>query len=68
MKWFIQMNLKDGDEKDEESQAKDKIISFYLNSLEEKPTEKCFVHLEIAVYSWIGSVAQATPEPWTRED
>jgi hypothetical protein len=43
-------------------------ISLFLNSLDEKSTDKCFVHLEIAVYSWIGSVAQATPEPWTRED
>jgi hypothetical protein len=68
MKWFIQMNLKDGDEKDEESQAKDKIISFYLNSLEEKSTEKCFVHLEIAVNHWIGSVAQAQPGLVRRED
>jgi hypothetical protein len=61
------MYLKDGDEKDEEDRAKER-ISLFLNSLDEKSTEKCFVHLEIAVYSWIGSVAQATPEPWTRED
>jgi hypothetical protein len=65
---MIEMNSKDGVEKDAEGRAKDKNISLYLNSLEEKSTEKCFVHLEISVYSWIGSVAQATPEPWTRED
>jgi hypothetical protein len=62
------MNLKDGDEKDEEGRAKDKMISLYLNSLGEELTDRCSVHLEIAVYSWINSVAQATPESWTRED
>jgi hypothetical protein len=62
------MNSKDGDEKDEEGRAKDKIISWFLNSLGEELTDRCSIHLEIAVYCWIGSVAQATPEPWTRED
>jgi hypothetical protein len=58
------------DEKDEDGQAKDKNITLYLksqNEVEELP-EKCFVQLEIAVYSWIGSVAQAPPEVLTRED
>jgi hypothetical protein len=62
------MYSKDGDGKDGEGQAKDKIISFYLKSQEEELTDKCFVLLEIAVYSWIGSVAQEPPESWTRED
>jgi hypothetical protein len=62
------MNLKDGGEKDEHGQAKDKTISLYLKSLDENSTDKCFVHLEVSVYSWIGSVAQAPPESWTRED
>jgi hypothetical protein len=55
------MNLKDGDEKDEEGRAKDKNITLYLNSLGKGSTDKCCVHLEIAVYSWINSVAQAPP-------
>jgi hypothetical protein len=55
------------DEKDEEGLAKDKIICFYLKSQEEELTDK-FVLLEISVYSWIGSVAQAPPVSWTRED
>jgi hypothetical protein len=65
---MIEMCSKDGDEKDEEGQAKDKIISWFLNSLGEELTDKCFVHLDVSVYSWIGSVAQATPESWNRED
>jgi hypothetical protein len=62
------MNLRDGDEKDKKGQAKDKIISFYLNSEEEELTDKCFVQLEVSIYSWIGSVPQAQPEIWRRED
>jgi hypothetical protein len=62
------MNSKDGDEKDEEGQAKDKIISLYLKSLEEDLTDKYFVQFEISVYSWVGSVARAPPESWNRED
>jgi hypothetical protein len=66
------MYLKDGDEEDEEDeegQAKDKVITLYLNSLEEgESTDKCFVDLEIAVYSWIGSVAQAPSALVRRED
>jgi hypothetical protein len=63
------MNLKDGDEKDEEGLAKDKNITLYLKSLvEEELTDKCFVHLEIAVYSWINSVPQAQPGLVIRED
>jgi hypothetical protein len=68
MKWIIQMNSKDGDEKDEKGRAKDKIISFYLSLLEEESTEKCFVDLEISIYSWINSVAQGPPELVKRED
>jgi hypothetical protein len=68
MKWIIQMNSKDGDEKDEKGQAKDKFICLYLSLLEEESTEKCFVDLEISIYSWINSVAQATPELVKRED
>jgi hypothetical protein len=58
------MYLKDGDEKDEEDdegRAKDKIISLFLKSQEEESNDKCFVHLEVSVYSWINSVAQAPP-------
>jgi hypothetical protein len=62
------MNSKDGDEKDEEGQAKDKNISLYLKSLEEDLTDKYFVQFEISVYSWVGSVARAPPESWNRED
>jgi hypothetical protein len=62
------MNSKDGDEKDEEGEAKDKNISLDLNSEEEELTDKCFVHLEIAVNHWIGSVAQAQPGLVRRED
>jgi hypothetical protein len=54
--------------KDEEGRAKDKIISLYLKSQEEELTDKCFVHLEVSVYSWIGSVAQAPPGLVRRED
>jgi hypothetical protein len=54
---------------DEEGHLKDKIISLYLNSEEEEElTDKCLVHLEIAVYSWINSVAQAPPGLVMRED
>jgi hypothetical protein len=67
-KWIIWMYLKDGVEKDEEGQAKDKIVSLYLKSLEEESTDKCFVQLEVAVYSWIGSVTEAPPELVRRED
>jgi hypothetical protein len=62
------MYLKDGNEKDGEGQAKDKIISFYLKSLEEESNDKCFVQIEISVYSWIGSVAQASPRLVKREE
>jgi hypothetical protein len=62
------MNLKDGDEKDEKGQAKERIISLCLNSLEEESTEKCFVQLEISIYSWINSVAHAPPKLFRRED
>jgi hypothetical protein len=64
------MNWKDGDKKDENGQAKDKIIclGLFLNSLGKGLTDKCCVHLEIAVYSWIGSVAQAPPGLVRRED
>jgi hypothetical protein len=61
------MYSKDGDEKDEEGLATDKIISFYLKSQGEELTDK-FVLLEISVYSWIRSVAQEPPASWTRED
>jgi hypothetical protein len=64
------MNSKDGDEKDEEDEeglAKDKIISLYLSLLEEESTDKCFVDLEISIYSWINSVAQGPPELVKRE-
>jgi hypothetical protein len=53
------MNLEDGDEKDEEGRAKDKNINFYLNWLGKEQTDNCFVDLEISIYSWINSVAQA---------
>jgi hypothetical protein len=56
MKWFIRMILKDGDEKDKKGQAKDKIISLYLKSQDKEMTDKCFVDLEILIYSWINSV------------
>jgi hypothetical protein len=62
------MNSKDGHEKDAEGRAKDKIISLYLKSLEKESTDKCFVLLQISVYSWIGSVAHAPPVSWARED
>jgi hypothetical protein len=62
------MNSKDSYLMDEEGQSKDKIISLYLKSQEEELADKCFVHLEIAVYSWINSVAQAPPGLVTRED
>jgi hypothetical protein len=63
------MNLKDGDEKNEAGLAKDKIISLCLKSLvEEELTDRCFVHLEIAVYSWINSVPQAQPALVIRKD
>jgi hypothetical protein len=62
------MDLRDGDEKDEEGQAKDKIVRFYLNSTELGLTDKCFVQLEVSVYSWIGSVAEASPAFVGRED
>jgi hypothetical protein len=51
------MNLKDGDEKDKKGQAKDKIICLYLNSQDKELADKCFVDLEIAVYSWINSLS-----------
>jgi hypothetical protein len=54
--------------KDEEGRTKDKIISLYLKSLDKELTDKCFVHLEVSVYSWIGSVAQAPPGLVIRED
>jgi hypothetical protein len=66
MKWSIQMYLRDGDEKDKKGQAKDKIISFYLHSQEK--TDKCFVDLEISIYSWINSVPQAPSGSFRRED
>jgi hypothetical protein len=62
------MNSKDGREKDEEGRAKDKIISLYLKSLEEESTDKCYVQLEVAVYSWINSVARAPPRLVKREE
>jgi hypothetical protein len=62
------MNSKDGDEKDEEGRAKDKIISLFLKPLGKGSTDKCFVQLEISVYSWINSVTQAPPELVRRED
>jgi hypothetical protein len=62
------MNSRDGDEKDEEGRAKDKNISLRLKSLEEDLTDNCFVQLEIAVYSWTGSVAKAPPVSWNSED
>jgi hypothetical protein len=62
------MNLEDGDEKDEEGRAKDKNINLYLNWLGKEQTDKCFVDLEISIYSWINSVAQAPPELFRRED
>jgi hypothetical protein len=61
------MCLKNGDEKDEKGQAKERVVDLFLYSLGKKSTDKCFVHLEIAVYSWIGSVAQATPASVDRE-
>jgi hypothetical protein len=62
------MKLKDGDEEDGEGQAKDKRITLSLKSQEEESTDKCFVHLEVSGYCWIGSVAQAPPQLWARED
>jgi hypothetical protein len=65
------MNSRDGDEKDEEGRAKDKIISLFLKSQKEEYTDKCFVHLEVSMYSWTGwinSVAQATPRLVNREE
>jgi hypothetical protein len=62
------MYLQDGIEKDEEGQA-ERFVSLSLISQKlEESTEKCFVQLEIAFYSWIGSVAQPPPQTWTRED
>jgi hypothetical protein len=62
------MNLKDGDGKHEEGRAKEKNITLYLNSLGNGLTDKCFVHLEIAVYCWINSVTQAPPGLVRSED
>jgi hypothetical protein len=57
------------EDRDEVGQAKDKIISCYLLTLEEgESTDKCVVHLEVSVYSWINSVAQAPPGLVRRED
>jgi hypothetical protein len=62
------MKFKHGNEKDEEGLAKERDVILYLKSLEEEESnDKCFVHLEIAVYSWIGSVPQATPASVDRE-
>jgi hypothetical protein len=55
-------------DEDEKGQAKDKNISLYLTSLDKKSTDKCFVDLDMSVYSWINSVAQAPRESWTRTD
>jgi hypothetical protein len=62
------MHSKVVDEKDGKGEAKEKIISLYLKSQEEESTDKCFVDLEVSIYSWINSVAQAPTESWTRED
>jgi hypothetical protein len=62
------MNSKDGDEKDEEGQAKDKNISLYLKSMEEESTDKCFVLLEISVCYWIRSVARPLPPRLARSE
>jgi hypothetical protein len=55
------MNLEDGDEKDEKGQAKERVVSLYLHSLGKGSTEKCFVHLEIAIYCWIGFAVAPAP-------
>jgi hypothetical protein len=68
MKWFIRMHLKDGDEKDEKGQAKDKVISLGLLSQDKEMTEKCFVDLEISIYSWINSVDHAPSGLFRREN
>jgi hypothetical protein len=64
------MYLEDGDEKDVEGQGKERDVSLSLYRLEdeEESTQKVFVHLDIAVYSWIGSVAQAPPGLVRSED
>jgi hypothetical protein len=63
------MYLQDGVEKDEKGQVKERFVSLSLNSKdEEESPDKCFVHLKIAVYTWIGSVAQEPLEIARRED
>jgi hypothetical protein len=66
MRWAIEMNLEDGDEKDEKGQAKERIVGLYLRQLGEKSTDKCFVDLEVSVYSWTNSVSVA-PDLLRRE-
>jgi hypothetical protein len=62
------MHLADGEEEDEEGLEKERVVILALKSLEEgELSDKCFVHLEIGVYSWIGSVAQAQPGSVDRE-
>jgi hypothetical protein len=62
------MYSKNGDEKDGEGKAKDKMNTLLLKSLEGESTEQCFVHLEVSVYPWIRSVAQAPSGSLRRED
>jgi hypothetical protein len=51
------MKFTDGDEKD-------KRIAVLIKSLEGETTDKCFVQLEVSLYTWSGSVAQAPQELW----
>jgi hypothetical protein len=65
------MYMKDGDEKDEEGDATDKNISLYLkvpNSLGKELNDKCFVDLEISIYSWINSIDHEPSGFVKRED
>jgi hypothetical protein len=60
----------DEDEEDEEEEglAKDKIIWLYLQLPDKESTDNFFVHLEVSIYTWIGSVAQAPTGLGARED
>jgi hypothetical protein len=65
------MYLKNGDEKDEKGQAKDKFICLSLknpNPVGKDLTDKCFVDLEISIYSWINSVDHEPSGFVKRED
>jgi hypothetical protein len=70
MKWMIKVGLRDGDEKDEEGKAKERIASFFISKDEPiglSTTKPWLADFEVTLFPWTDSISKP-PQRQRRED